>query len=134
MRIFKIKKKTISGILSRSHEFRSQLGIKIFDLAKLQQQRRKKILCDSKWVFSNSILFGENKPSWSALFSHDAGSNSSPQRKELGFYFFILSRELPQIMPDHSWSPHIASTGSSHHHKVLKKHVCRSKITHFIWQ
>lgn len=43
-------------------------------------------MCDSKWVFSNSILFGENNPSWSALFSHDAGNNS-PQREELGFYF-----------------------------------------------
>lgn len=45
-------------------------------------------MCDSKWVFSNSILFGENNPSWSALFSRDAGNNS-PQREELGFYFSI---------------------------------------------
>lgn len=42
-------------------------------------------MCDSKWVFSNSILFGENHPSWSALFSHGAGNNSPPQWKELGF-------------------------------------------------
>lgn len=47
------------------------------------------MMCDSKWVFSNSILFGENNPSWSALFSRDAGNNSPPQREELGFFLFL---------------------------------------------
>lgn len=42
-------------------------------------------MCDSTWVFSNSILFGENNPSRSALFSHDAG------RREKNWGFIFLS-------------------------------------------
>jgi len=73
---------------------------------------------DSKWVFSNSILFGENNPSWSALFSRDAGNNASPQREELGFSSSVSPWELPQVTPGHGWSrltmagpPIPASTG-----------------------
>lgn len=63
--------------------------LKFLDLAKLQQAGKKKMMCDSQWVFSNRILFGENNPSWSALFSRDAGNNSPPQREELGFSFSV---------------------------------------------
>lgn len=63
------------------------------------------MMCDSKWVFSNSVLFGENNPSWSALFSRDARNNSPPQREELGFSSPASPWELPQVTPDHGWSP-----------------------------
>lgn len=85
-------------------------------------------MCDSKWVFSNSVLFGENNPSWSALFSHDTG------RREKNWGFIFLSSHGSYLRSHLTTAGPLilASTGRSHHYKVLKKHVCRSKITHFI--
>lgn len=81
------------------------------------------MMCDSKWVFSNSILFGENNPSWSALFSCDAGNNSPPQREELGFSFSVSSWEIPQVTPDHGWSPPSLLPPGSLPQSVKEMHV-----------
>lgn len=59
------------------------------------------MMCVSKWVFSNSILFGENNPSWPALFSHDGGNNFHPQKEEIGFPCSVSSPELPQVALGH---------------------------------
>lgn len=76
-------------------------AVKMFAFGKVAASReggREGGLCNSKWVFSNSILFGENNPSWSALFSPGAGNNSPPQWKELGFSVAVpLTGSQPRL-------------------------------------